>query len=83
MSLFCIPAGTYLTNVSSTPVIGPVMRDLLSPLVDLSYWTWRNPQWLKIDSNFSGNQMTSAKYAGRVPSGRQAHSATYFQIKVC
>jgi hypothetical protein len=33
MSVFRIPAGKYLTNVSSTPVIGPVTRDLLSPLV--------------------------------------------------
>lgn len=49
MSVFRIPARTYLTYVSSTPVIGPVTRDVLSLLVDLSYWTWRNPHWLKID----------------------------------
>ena len=48
MSVFRIPAGTYLTDVSSTPVIGPVTRGLLSPLVYLSYWTWRNPHWLNL-----------------------------------
>ena len=55
MPVFCIPAGTYLTNISSTPMVGTVTRDLLSLLADVSYWTWRNPHWLKLDSNFSGN----------------------------